>query len=87
MSRNIRQTVTQTFHNLLEQNDITLQKEITDDCVLLETGLDSLGYATLVTMLEVELGYDPFVLNEEPIYPTTFGEFVAIYEKYQDHAS
>lgn len=27
MSRNIRQTVIQTFHNLLEQNDITLQEE------------------------------------------------------------
>lgn len=55
---------------------------IKDDTVLLETGLDSLGFAILVTSLEEELGYDPFQIMDIPIYPVTFGEFVSIYEKY-----
>src|SRR6185312_1103506 len=33
-----------------------------DDSVLLESGLDSLGFAVLVVRLEETLGYDPFVL-------------------------
>lgn len=54
--------------------------EITDDLVLLETGLDSLGFAILVVELEEEMGFDPFTLSDEAHYPQTFGEFVAFYE-------
>lgn len=53
---------------------------LADETVLLETGLDSLGFAILVVMLEQELGYDPFVLSQEAYYPRTFGEFVRFYE-------
>ena len=51
------------------------------DTILLDTGLDSLGFAILVTQLEEELGYDPFTLSEEAYYPQTFGEFVEFYHK------
>ena len=51
-----------------------------DNSVLLESGLDSLGFAILVVRLEETLGYDPFVLMSEPVYPKTFGEFLDIYE-------
>lgn len=54
--------------------------ELTDDLVLLETGLDSLGFAILVVELEEEIGFDPFTLSDEAYYPQTFGEFVAFYE-------
>jgi len=54
--------------------------KLTDETVLLETGLDSLGFAVLVVTLEQELGYDPFLLSEEAYYPRTFGEFVRFYE-------
>lgn len=54
--------------------------EITDNLVLLETGLDSLGFAILVVELEEEMGFDPFTLSDEAYYPQTFGEFVAFYE-------
>ncbi|UFI05716.1 acyl carrier protein [Roseibium aggregatum] len=54
--------------------------EITDDLVLLESGLDSLGFAILVVELEEELGFDPFTLSDEAYYPQTFEEFVAFYE-------
>lgn len=60
---------------------------LTDDTVLLETGLDSLGFAVFVTNLEMELGYDPFTLMDQPVYPRTFGEFVAVYERFKEHAA
>jgi len=53
-----------------------------DDLVLLQSGLDSLGFAILVTQLEQELGYDPFTMMEQAVYPTTFGEFVSIYQQF-----
>jgi aryl carrier-like protein len=55
---------------------------LNDDTVLLESGLDSLGFAILVARLEEELLYDPFSMMDEPVYPRTLGEFVRIYERY-----
>jgi acyl carrier protein len=77
----MRELILEKFNEVLEQNDegATLSS-ISDDQVLLESGLDSLGFAILVALLDEELGFDPFQLTDEPIYPTTFGEFVAIYE-------
>lgn len=65
----------------LFQEDELEVPDITDDLVLLETELDSLGFAVLVTRLEDSLGYDPFSLMTEPVYPTTFGQFVAVYQQ------
>ena len=77
----MRELILEKFNEVLEQNDegATLSS-ISDDQVLLESGLDSLGFAILVALLDEELGFDPFQLTDEPVYPTTFGEFVAIYE-------
>ncbi len=78
-----REKIIDVFHEILEQNSLELLvDELNDDSVLLETGLDSLGFAILVAQLEIELDLDPFVLMEEPVYPNTFGEFVAIYDKH-----
>ena len=72
------------FNETLQQTGKdAFYKEISDDTILLETELDSLGFAILVALLEEELDYDPFQLMDEPIYPSTFGEFVAIFEKYK----
>lgn len=73
--------ITETFKEALEQtgNELTVHK-LTSDVVLLESGLDSLGFAILVTLLEEKLGFDPFTMTDEPIYPNTFGEFVEIYD-------
>lgn len=57
--------------------------ELQDDTVLLDTGLDSLGFAILVTRLEEELGFDPFSLASDAYYPVTFREFVDFYEAHQ----
>ena len=53
------------------------------DTILLETGLDSLGFAIFVSSLDEALGYDPFTLSEDAFYPQTFAEFVAFYERYR----
>jgi hypothetical protein len=55
--------------------------ELTNEVILLESGLDSLGFAILVATLEEKLEFDPFTMMDEPLYPTTFGDFIAIYEK------
>jgi acyl carrier protein len=51
-----------------------------DDLVLLESGLDSLGFAVLVARLEDTLGIDPFTAAEDAMFPLTFGDFVKVYE-------
>lgn len=63
-----------------EQNQGNIPANINLDARLLESGLDSLGFAILVVRLEEELGFDPFLLSSTPYYPTTFREFVAFYE-------
>tara|TARA_R110002050_G_scaffold167701_2_gene298647 strand:- start:19429 stop:19674 length:246 start_codon:yes stop_codon:yes gene_type:complete len=79
----MRELILEKFNEALAQTDKTEQYEkIDDDAILLETGLDSLGFAILVALLEEELDFDPFQLMDEPVYPNTFAEFVNIYEKY-----
>jgi acyl carrier protein len=51
------------------------------DTELAATGLDSLGFATVVVELEGRLGVDPFSSQDEIVYPETFGELVALYRE------
>lgn len=81
----IRARLEAAFRDACRRREVDAPEVLHDDLVLLESGLDSLGFAVFVTNLEVELDYDPFVLEESPTYPRTFGEFVAIYEKFKDH--
>ena len=77
----VREVIRDLFDEALDSTESSLQSEVlTDDTVLLNSGLDSLGFAILVARLEEEIGFDPFVEMEEAVYPTTYGEFVAIYE-------
>lgn len=71
------------YMEVLDQLDSKLLvPELSDDVILLESGLDSLGFAVLVATLEEELEFDPFTMMAEPVYPKTFGEFVGLYEKF-----
>lgn len=55
--------------------------DLRPETVLLDTGLDSMGFAIFVSELEEVLGYDPFAIAENiTVYPQTFAEFVAFYE-------
>lgn len=53
---------------------------LTDDLVLLESGLDSLAVAILVARLEETLGFDPFTESDDIYYPVTLGDFIRFYE-------
>lgn len=78
----MRSVILEKFNEALEQTDSDKRySDIDNSQILLETGLNSLGFAILVALLEEELDFDPFQEMEDAVYPTTFGEFVAIYEK------
>jgi acyl carrier protein len=53
---------------------------LTPDLVLMESGLDSLGIAILVTRLEETLGFDPFTESDDIFYPVTLGDLIKFYE-------
>lgn len=77
----MKEIILDKFNEALEQTDVDKRYDsIKDEQFLLESGLDSLGFAILVALLEEELDFDPFQEMEDAVYPTTFGEFVAIYE-------
>ena len=77
----MRTLILQLMGEIADNADCTLANEIDDNTVLLESGLDSLGFAILVARLEEELGRDPFTETDEVVYPRTLGEFIAIYEQ------
>jgi acyl carrier protein len=77
----LRQTIIDTLISVAFYSQATLVDPLTDDTVLLQSGLDSLGFAALVAQLEEDLGFDPFTMTDEPIYPRTLGEFIGFYEK------
>jgi acyl carrier protein len=54
---------------------------LSDDLVLLDSGLDSLAIAILVARLEETLGLDPFTDSDDIFYPVTLGDFINFYEK------
>lgn len=80
----VRDVIVESIHRIAEENDLELSDMLDDNSILLESGLDSLGFAILVAELESSLGFDPFVMMEEPVYPNTLGEFVAIYKKFNN---
>ena len=84
---NLRQTIENLFKESLREVDAAIPTSFEDELVLLESGLDSIGFAILVTRLELTLGYDPFSLMDEPVYPQTFGEFIAVYDRFKGYAS
>lgn len=81
MINKIRNTIVSSIQETadLRGTDISV---LVDETILLDSGLDSLGFAILVARLEEELGYDPFVLMDVPVYPRTLGEFIEIYQRF-----
>lgn len=78
---NIKNLIIETILEAAQHRDLEIITELNDDSVLLESGLDSLGYAIVVALLEDELGFDPFAEMDEPVYPSTLKEFTDIYLK------
>jgi acyl carrier protein len=70
------------FKRVAEEQDKRLAP-LTDDLPLMESGLDSLCFAVVVSRLESSLGLDPFSTDEDARFPVTFGDFVTFYENAQ----
>jgi acyl carrier protein len=79
MAMSIKETVITEIEQIAEQHQKTLAP-LTDDAILLNTGLDSLCFAVLVARLEDRLGVDPFSASDDIAFPVTLGDFVRVYE-------
>ena len=75
----IKLTIMDQMAQIAREHGKTLAP-LRDDLVLLDSGLDSLGFAVLVARLEDTLGIDPFTAAEDAMFPLTFGDFVKVYE-------
>jgi hypothetical protein len=79
----VRSTVIAQLEQVAEEQKVKLPPLI-DELVLLESGLDSLGFAILVARLEDALGYDPFSSSDDVVFPVTLGDFIRVYEHAAD---
>ena len=75
----IRLTIIEQMRQIAAEQEKQLAA-LTEDLVLLESGLDSRGFAVLVARLEDLLGLDPFTSSDDVYYPVTLGEFIRFYE-------
>jgi len=74
-----RLTITSEMQKVAAEQANTLAP-LSDDLVLLDSGLDSLCFAVLVARLEDKLGLDPFTASDDVAFPVTLGDFVKVYE-------
>jgi acyl carrier protein len=79
----VKLTIISQIQQIAEEQKKNLAP-LTDDLVLLESGLDSLAIAVLVARLEEILGFDPFTESEDVYYPVTLGDFIRFYENAAD---
>ncbi len=77
----LREPILAKFREVAAAQGKPLASALTDDLVLLESGLDSLCFAIIVATLEDELGFDPFTESEDVYFPVTLGDFVRFYER------
>jgi acyl carrier protein len=75
----VRHTIVAEFKEVARQQAKKLAP-LSDDLVLLDSGLDSLCFAIIVARLEDTLGFDPFSTEEEVDFPVTLGDFIRFYE-------
>jgi acyl carrier protein len=75
----VKATVISEIQRIAEDETLSLPP-LTDDLVLLDSGLDSFGIAILVARLEEALGFDPFTETDDMAYPVTLGDFIRFYE-------
>jgi acyl carrier protein len=79
----VKATVISQIQQIAESDKKSLPP-LTDNLVLLDSGLDSLAIAILVARLEETLGFDPFTDSGDMAYPVTLGDFIRFYEHAAD---
>jgi acyl carrier protein len=77
----VRATIASQFEQVAREQSRKLAP-LSDNLKLLDSGLDSLSFALIVTRLEEALGFDPFDVADDIKFPVTFGDFVKFYEKH-----
>jgi len=75
----VKQTILSQMQQVADEQKKSLSP-LTEDLILLDSGLDSLGFAILVARLEDTLGVDPFTASDDVYFPVTLGDFVRVYE-------
>jgi acyl carrier protein len=75
----VRLTILSLFEQVAREQNKPLSN-LSNDTMLLESGLDSLCFAIIVARLEDDFGIDPFEMAEDEKFPVTFGDFVKFYE-------
>lgn len=75
----VRSEIVTQFRRVAGEQDKQLAP-LNDHLPLLESGLDSLCFAIVVSRLEESLGIDPFSADENVRFPVNFGDFVSFYE-------
>jgi acyl carrier protein len=75
----VKGSVIAQFEQVAREQKKTLAP-LSDDLVLLDSGLDSLCLAIIVARLEDALGVDPFDSDEDAEFPVTVGDFIRLYE-------
>ena len=76
---NVRSEILDQFKQVAEEQGTSLGP-LSDELPLVDTGLDSLCFAIVVTRLETVLGVDPFSTNEGVPFPVNVREFIRFYE-------
>ena len=77
--RNVRTEILDLFKQVADEQGKRLEP-LADDLPLMDTGLDSLCFAIIVSRLETVLGVDPFSMNEDAPFPVNLQEFISFYE-------
>jgi hypothetical protein len=75
----VRSEILDQFKQVAQEQDKRLGP-LSDESPLLDTGLDSLCFAIIVSRLETVLGVDPFGANQDAPFPVSLGEFIRFYE-------
>ncbi len=75
----VRSAIISRFEQVAQEQNKRIPP-LTDDMVLLDSGLDSLCLAIVVARLDDELGCDPFSSTEDAYFPVTLRDFIRLYE-------
>jgi hypothetical protein len=75
----VRSEILEQFNQVAHEQDKRLGP-LSDELPLLDSGLDSLCFAIIVSRLEIVLGVDPFSENEDAPFPVNLREFIRFYE-------
>jgi acyl carrier protein len=75
----LRTAILSEFETVAREQEKSL-RPLSDDTMLLDSGLDSLCFAIIVARLEDRFDLDPFQIVAAEKFPVTFGDFVMLYE-------